>query len=69
MTDRPKTVTRTATANCHACPFTTNSLGNAARHHDAHQHPITTTVTTTVTYGHPTTTTPGQTTIDEALTP
>lgn len=41
-------------AECTACTFTATgpgALGNAAQHYDKTRHPITTTVTRTVTYG------------------
>jgi len=56
-------VTRDVTAECHRCDWRShavNAHGNAARHHDASGHPVTVTVTRTVTYGDPHAVPPGQ---------
>lgn len=51
---------------CAWCSTALNSLGNAARHHDATKHAVTVDVTRRITYGHqPTPEELGQTTIED----
>lgn len=56
-------LTRDVLADCHRCHWRSdavNAHGNAARHHDATGHPVTVTVTRTITYGDPAAPPPGQ---------